>query len=54
MKQDTKLIQADLNFKKAGPSSLWKILEGFGVSDVSLLSGIYEHSTMQIQVGSKS
>jgi len=58
MKQDTKLIQADLNFENAfnsaRPSSLWKILEGFGISDVSVLSSIYEHSTMRIQVGSKS
>jgi len=58
MKQDTKLIRVDLNFQNtfnsAGPSSLWKILEGFGVQDVSLLSSIYELSTMRIQVGSKS
>ena len=52
MKQDTKLIRVDLDFKNA--FSLWKILEGFGVPDVSLLSSIYEHSTMRIQVGSKS
>ena len=54
MKQDTKLIRVDLDFKNAfnsaGHSSLWKILEGFGVPDVSLLS----HSTMRNQVGSKS
>jgi len=58
MKQDTKIIRVDLDFKNvfnsAGHSSLWKILEGFGVPDVSLLSSIYEHSTMRIQVGSKS
>jgi len=58
MKQDTKLVRVDLDFKNAfnsaGQSSLWKILGGFGVLDVSLLSSIYEHSTMQIQVGSKS
>jgi len=58
MKQDTKLIRVDLDFKNAfnsaGHSSLWKILEGFGVPDVSLLSSIYEHSTMRIQVGRKS
>jgi len=58
MKQDTKLIRVDLDFKNAfnsaGHSSLWKILEGFGVPDVSLLSSIYEHSTIRIQVGSKS
>jgi len=58
MKQDTKLIRVDLDFKNAfksaGHSSLWKILQGFGVPDASLLSSIYEHSTMQIQVGSKS
>jgi len=58
MKQDTKLIRVDLDFKNAfnsaGHSSLWKILEGFGWPDVSLLSSIYEHSTMQILVGSKS
>jgi len=58
MKQDTKLIRVDLGFKNsfnlAGHSSLWKILEGFGVPDVSLLSRIYEHSTMRIQMGSKS
>ena len=58
MKQDAKLIRVDLDFKNAfnsaGHSSLWKILEGFGVQDVSLLSSIYEHSTMRIQVGSKS
>jgi len=58
MKQDTKLIRVDFDFKNAfnsaGHSSLWKILEGFGVPDVSLLSSIYEHSTMRIQVGSKS
>jgi len=53
MKQDTKLFQADLDFKNAfnsaGHSSLWKIFEGFGVPDVSLLSSIYEYSTMQIR-----
>ena len=58
MKQDTKLIRVDLDFKNAfnsgGHSSLWKILEGFGVPDVSELRSIYEHSTMRIQVGSKS
>jgi len=58
MKQDTKLIRVDLDFKNsfnlAGHSSLWKILESFGVPDVSLLSSIYEHSQMRIQVGSKS
>ena len=58
MKHDTKLIRVDLDFKNAsnsaGHSSLWKILEGFGVPDVSLLSSIYERSTMRIQVGSKS
>ena len=58
MKQDTKLFRVDLDFKNtfnsAGYSSLWKILEGFGVPDVSLLSSIHEHSTMRIQVGSKS
>jgi len=58
MKQDTRLIRVDLDFKNAlysaGHSSLWKILEGFGVPDVSLLSSIYEDSTMRIQVGSKS
>jgi len=58
MKQDTKFILVDLDFKNAfnsaGHSSLWKILEGFGVPDVSLLSSIYEHATMRIQVGSKS
>jgi len=58
MKQDTKLIRVDLDFKNAfnsaGHSSLWKILEGFGVPDVSLPSSIYEHSTIRIQVGSKS
>jgi len=58
MKQDTKLIQMDLDFKNtfnsAGHSSLWKLLEGFGVTDESLLSSIYEHSSMRIQVGSKS
>jgi hypothetical protein len=58
MKQDTKLIRVDPDFKNAlnsaGHSSLWKILEGFGVPDASLLSSIYEHSTMRIQVGSKS
>jgi len=58
MKQDTKLIRVDLDFKNAfnsaGHSSLWKILEGFGVPDVSLLSSTYEHSTMRIQVSSKS
>jgi len=58
IKQDTKLIRVDLDFKNAfnsaGHSSLWKLLEGFGVPDVSLLGSIYEHSTMQIKVGSKS
>ena len=58
MKQDTKLIRVDLDFKNAfnsvGNSSLWKILESFGVPDVSLLSSIYEHCTMRIQVGRKS
>jgi len=58
MKQDTKLIRVDLDFKNAfksaGHSSLWKIFEGFGTPDVSLLSSIYEHSTMRIQVDSKS
>jgi len=58
MKQDTKLIRVDLDFKNAfnsaGHSSLWKILEGFGVPDVSLPSSIYEHSTIRIQVGNKS
>ena len=58
MQQDTKLIQVDLDFKNAfssaGHSSLWKILEGFGVPDMSLLSSIYEHSTMRIQVGNTS
>ena len=58
MKQDTKFIRVDLDFKNAfnsaGHSSLWKMLEGFGVPDVSLLSSIYEHSTMRIQVGNKS
>ena len=48
MKQDTKLIRVDLDFKNAfnsaGHFSLWKILEGFGVPDVSLLSSISEHS----------
>ena len=29
-------------------------IEGFGVPDVSLLSSTYEHSTMRIQVSSKS
>jgi len=58
MKQDTKLIRVDPDFKNAlnsaGHSSLWKILEGFGVPDASLLSSIYEHSTMRIHMGSKS
>ena len=47
MKQDTKFILVDLDFKNAfnsaGHSSLWKMLEGFGVPGVSLLSSIYEH-----------
>jgi len=47
MKQDTKLIRVDLDFENtfnsAGYSSLWKMLEGFGVPGVSLLSSIYEH-----------
>jgi len=50
MKQDTKLIRGDLDFKNAfnsaGHFSLWKTLQGFGVPDVSVLSSIYEHSTM--------
>ena len=58
MKQDTKLIRVDLDFKNAfnsaRHSNVWKILEVFGVPDVSLLSSIYEHSTMRIQVGRKS
>ena len=58
MKQDTKLIRVDLDFRNvfnsAGHSSLCKILEGVGVPDVSLLSSIHKHSTMRIQVGSKS
>jgi len=58
MKQDTKLIRVDLDFKNAfnsaGHSNLWKILEGFGDPDVSLLSSMYERSTMQILVGDKS
>jgi len=44
MKQETKLIRVDLDFKNAfnsaGYSSLWKILEGFGVPDVSLPSDL--------------
>jgi len=51
-------MRVDLDFKNAfnsaGHSSLWKILEGFGVPDESLLNSIYKHSTMRIQVGSKS
>ena len=47
-------LDCKIAFNSAGHSSLWKILEGFGVPDVSLLSSIYEHSTMRIQVGSKS
>ena len=47
MKQGTKLIRVDLDFENtfnsAGYSSLWKMLEGFGVPGVSLLSSIYEH-----------
>jgi len=52
MRQNTKLIRVDLDFKNAfnsaGHSSLWKILEGLGIPDVSLLSSIYERSTMRI------
>jgi len=48
MKPDTKLIRVDLDFNNAfnsaGYPSLWKILEGFSISDVSLLSSIYERS----------
>ena len=55
MQQDTALIRIDLDFKNAfnsaGHSCLWRILEGFGVPDVSLLSSIYERSTMRIRVG---
>ena len=58
MKQDTKLNRVELDFKNAfksaGHSSLWKILQGLGLPDLSLLSSIYEHSTMRIHVGSKS
>jgi len=54
MKSDSKLIRVDLDFKNAfnsaGHSCLWKILEGFGVPDVSLLKDIYENSSMRIQV----
>jgi hypothetical protein len=57
-KQNTKIIRVDLDFENtfnsAGHSSLFKILEGFGVLDVSLLSSIYERSTMWILVGEKS
>jgi len=57
MKQDSKLIRVDLDFKNAfnsaGHSSLRKILEGFGIPDVSLLSSIYERSTMRILVGNE-
>jgi len=54
MKSDGKLIRVDLDFKNAfnsaGHSCLWKILEGFGVPDVSLLKDSYENSSMRIQV----
>ena len=53
-KQDTKIIRVDLDFKNAfnsaGHSSLFKILEGFGVPNVSLLSSIYERSTNLILI----
>jgi len=58
MKQDFKLIRVDLDLKNAFDSachsSLWELPEGVGVSDVSLLSSIYEPSSMQILVGDKS